>query len=573
MKILILGGYGVFGGRLAELLADISSVEILVCGRSLARAQAFCAGWRGEAQLRPLMLDRRDIAEALHIHKPDLVVDASGPFQNYGDACYAVIEACIDAGTDYLDFADAADFVFGVSRFDERAKAAGIFVLSGVSSFPVLTAAVLREMVKTMEIATVEGGIAPSPYAGIGLNVMRAVVGYAGAPIKLWRHGRLAHGIGLAESMRFTVAVPGRLPLRNIHFSLVDVPDLQVIPPEHPSMTDLWMGAGPVPEFLHRVLNLLAKVRARFGLPSFAPLSPLFHAVLNRMRFGEHRGGMFVRAKGRASGRPVEMSWHLLAEGDDGPYIPSMAIEALIRKMLSDERLPPGARAGTGALELTDYDRLFQGRTIFTGFRREEPGAPLFRRLLGPAFDDLPPRVRELHDSHEVREWRGVADIRRGKSVLARMICAVLRFPPAGKRVPVSVTLTPEKGAERWIRNFGGRRFSSMLSAGTGKDHYLLAERFGLIAVALALVIDGGRLALVPRRWHLLGVPLPGFLLPKGVSFEAETDGRFCFDVEISLPFAGLIVAYKGDLEPAAGSAKQRGPSEASFGSSLSEDA
>jgi alkylated DNA nucleotide flippase Atl1 len=549
MKILILGGYGVFGGRLAELLADMSSLEILVCGRSLARAEAFCAAWRGQAQLRPLMLDRRDIADALRIHKPDLVVDASGPFQTYGSACYGVITACIDAGIDYLDFADAADFVFGVSQFDERAKAAGVFVLSGVSSFPVLTAAVLREMERTMDILTVEGGIAPSPYAGIGLNVMRAVVGYAGAPVKLWRHGRPAHGVGLAESRRFTVAVPGRLPLRNIHFSLVDVPDLQVIPPEHPSMTDIWMGAGPVPEFLHRMLNLLAKARARFGLPSFAPLSPLFHAVLNRMRFGEHRGGMFVRAQGRAAGRPMEMSWHLLAEGDDGPYIPSMAIEALVRKMLSGERPLPGARAGTDALNLADYDRLFRSKTIYTGFRREEPDVPLFRQLLGPAFDDLPPRLRELHDSKDVRQWSGVAEIRRGQGILARMISTLVGFPQAAKQVPVSVTFTPEKGKERWTRNFGGRRFSSTQSVGMGKDQYLLAERFGIVTVALALVLDGCRLALIPRRWHVLGVPLPGFLLPKGESFESEENGRFCFDVEISLPFVGLVVAYKGTLE------------------------
>ena len=54
--------------------------------------------------------------------------------------------------------------------------------------------------------------------------------------------------------------MPGRLPLRNLHFSLVDVPDLQVLPPEHPTMTDIWMGAGPVPEVLHRVLNLLANL-------------------------------------------------------------------------------------------------------------------------------------------------------------------------------------------------------------------------------------------------------------------------------------------------------------------------
>lgn len=562
MKILILGGYGVFGGRLAELLADMSSLEILVCGRSRARAEAFCTAWRGQAQLRPLMLDRRDIADALRIHKPDLVVDASGPFQTYGSACYGVITACIDAGIDYLDFADAADFVFGVSQFDERAKAAGVFVLSGVSSFPVLTAAVLREMERTMDILAVEGGIAPSPYAGIGLNVMRAVVGYAGAPVKLWRHGGPSHGVGLAESRRFTVAVPGRLPLRNIHFSLVDVPDLQVIPPEHPSMTDIWMGAGPVPEFLHRMLNLLAKARARFGLPSFAPLSPLFHAVLNRMRFGEHRGGMFVRAQGRAAGRPMEMSWHLLAEGDDGPYIPSMAIEAIVRKMLSGERPLPGARAGTDALNLADYDRLFRSKTIYTGFRREERDVPLFRQLLGPVFDDLPPRLRELHDSKDPRQWSGVAEIRRGQGMLARMISALVGFPQAGKQIPLSVTFTPEKGKERWTRNFGGRRFSSTQSAGLGKDQYLLAERFGVVTVALALVLDGGRLALIPRRWHLLGVPLPGFLLPKGQSFESEENGRFHFDVEISLPFIGLVVAYKGTLEPAAGSVDHRGPGE-----------
>ncbi|RRN75587.1 SDR family oxidoreductase [Agrobacterium deltaense] len=573
MKILILGGYGVFGGRLAELLADMSSLEILVCGRSRARAEAFCTAWRGQAQLRPLMLDRRDIADALRIHKPDLVVDASGPFQTYGSACYGVITACIDAGIDYLDFADAADFVFGVSQFDERAKAAGVFVLSGVSSFPVLTAAVLREMERTMDILAVEGGIAPSPYAGIGLNVMRAVVGYAGAPVKLWRHGGPSHGVGLAESRRFTVAVPGRLPLRNIHFSLVDVPDLQVIPPEHPSMTDIWMGAGPVPEFLHRMLNLLAKARARFGLPSFAPLSPLFHAVLNRMRFGEHRGGMFVRAQGRAAGRPMEMSWHLLAEGDDGPYIPSMAIEAIVRKMLSGERPLPGARAGTDALNLADYDRLFRSKTIYTGFRREEPDVPLFRQLLGPAFDDLPPRLRELHDSKDARQWSGVAEIRRGQGMLARMISALVGFPQAAKQVPVSVTFTPEKGKERWTRNFGGRRFSSTQSAGMGKDQYLLAERFGIVTVALALVLDGGRLALIPRRWHVLGVPLPGFLLPKGRSFESEENGRFHFDVEISLPFIGLVVAYKGTLEPVARSVEHRGPGETLCGASPGEEA
>ena len=47
MKILILGGYGVFGGRLARLLADRPDLELLICGRNLAAAAAFCADYTG----------------------------------------------------------------------------------------------------------------------------------------------------------------------------------------------------------------------------------------------------------------------------------------------------------------------------------------------------------------------------------------------------------------------------------------------------------------------------------------------------------------------------------------------
>jgi Domain of unknown function (DUF4166)/Saccharopine dehydrogenase NADP binding domain len=550
VKILILGGYGVFGGRLAELLSDLSDVEIIICGRNLDQATAFCTAYGGRAAVRPLKLDRKDIAEGLQAERPDLVVDASGPFQNYGDHGYGVIISCIEFGINYLDFADAADFVFGVSRFDQEAKEAGVFVLSGVSSFPVLTAAVLRVMAKTMDIVSVEGGIAPSPYAGIGLNVMRAVVGYAGAPVKLMRNGGQTHGVGLAESMRFTIAVPGKLPLKNIHFSLVDVPDLQVIPPEHATLRNIWMGAGPVPEVLHRVLNLLAKVRAQFSLPSLVPLSRLFYNVLNLMKFGEHRGGMFVHASGLKNGRHVAQSWHLLAEGDDGPYIPSMAIEAIIRKLLAGELPQVGARPGTHALELSDYDTLFRGRSIYAGFRHEDTAAPIFQQLLGSAFEALPLQVQTLHGVTDARRWVGISDVRRGSGVLAKFIGRIIGFPPTASQVPVNVTFSPEMDGERWTRNFGGKTFSSFQKRGTGKNDYLLVERFGFLSVALALVLEGDRLFLVPRRLAFLGIPLSKAFLPVGRSFETEKDGQFCFDVEISAPLIGLIVAYKGVLKP-----------------------
>ncbi len=553
MRILTLGGYGVFGGRLVELLADLESVELLIAGRSQARADTFCANFTGPATVQPLAMDRSELKDRIAALNLDLVVDASGPFQDYGDAQYDIIRSCIVAGVNYMDLADSADFVFGVDQFDAQAREAGVYVLSGVSSFPVLTAAVLREMAKSMEIQTVTGGIAPSPYAGIGLNVMRAVLGYAGGPMKLTRDGRETIAMGLTESKRFTIAVPGKTPLRNKHFSLIDVPDLQVLPQEYPSITDIWMGAGSTPEVLHKALNVLAKARAALKLPPLTALAPLFHKVLNLMRFGEHRGGMFVQVIGRNhnTNAPTARSWHLLAEGDDGPYIPSMAIEAVIRKHIDGTRPAIGARAATSTLSLTVFQELFLRRAIFTGFRSPQSAdTPLYRHVLGDAFGALSGLVQTLHDSNKTRVWRGTATVKRGSGILASALGWIFRFPPASEHVPVSVQFTPSDGQETWHRTFGNVSFQSVQWRGSGRHEHLLMERFGAITVALALVVKGKKLHLEPRSWSCLGLPLPRALLPKGGSFETETDGRFQFDVTIAAPVVGTIVAYRGTLEP-----------------------
>ena len=136
------------------------------------------------------------------------------------------------------------------------ARAAGVFVLSGVSSFPVLTAAGSASALGPgpgKGDARSGGGIAPSPYAGVGMNVIRAIAGYAGQPCTLRRSGRSVVGYPFTEHMRFTIAPPGRVPLRSTLFSLVDVPDLRALAGLWPEADGIWMGAGPVPELLHSV--------------------------------------------------------------------------------------------------------------------------------------------------------------------------------------------------------------------------------------------------------------------------------------------------------------------------------
>lgn len=565
LRILIIGGYGVFGGRLARLLSDEPRVELIIAGRSLEQAETFCRSFVGQALSSAAQFDRNgDVIAQMKAIAPDIVVDASGPFQTYGGAPYKVVEAALALAIPYMDLADGSDFVEGIARFDEAARDSGVFLLSGVSSFPVLTVAVCRKLAVGLdEIEAINGGIAPSPFAAVGLNVIRAISGYAGKPVALRRDGQQAVGYGLTETMRFTIAPPGYLPLKSTLFSLVDVPDLKVLPKLWPGVGSVWMGAGPVPAILHRgLIGLAWLVRVKL-LPSLSWLARLFHWAINVNRWGEHRGGMFVRLTGRAAGgQTVERCWHLVAEGDDGPYIPSMAVEAIVRKCLAGERPPNGARPATGDLELEDYDVLFRRRRIVTGFREaglSRATLPLYRRLLGTAFDKLPKPIRDMHETGPGMTARGEADVERGTGLLARGIGWLFGFPGAGQGVPLSVRFDVDGDSEVWTRTFGDRSFSSRQEEGRGRMERLLVERFGPFAFGLALVTTGdgatggGRLRLVVRRWSVLGLPLPRRFAPYGEAFEAAEDGKFVFDVDIRLPLVGRIVRYRGMLAPAVG--------------------
>src|SRR4051794_3492280 len=130
-KILILGGYGTFGGRLVLLLAGQAELTLIVAGRSLAKARGYCARLKTAAQIVPAVFDRSgDVDQLLRAINPDIVVDATGPFQDYGSDPYRVVRAAIGLGIHYIDLADGAGFVNGIAAFDVAARDRGVFVLS-----------------------------------------------------------------------------------------------------------------------------------------------------------------------------------------------------------------------------------------------------------------------------------------------------------------------------------------------------------------------------------------------------------------------------------------------------------
>jgi hypothetical protein len=171
--------------------------------------------------------------------------------------------------------------------------------------------------------------------------------------------------------------------------------------------------------------------------------------------------------------------------------------------------------------------------------------SPLYRRLLGQRFEQLPARVRELHDVTGASVWTGRSDVERGRSLLSRMVATLFGLPPAGRDQALEVSFMPDGGTELWTRRFGSAVFRSLQYERRG----LLNERVGPSTFVFALDTSTDGMALKLRGVRFLGLPLPRFLAPAVFTFESEREGRYHFEVEASLPLLGCIVRYAGWLE------------------------
>src|SRR5262245_30129415 len=103
LRVLILGGYGFFGARIAAALAADSRVSVVVGGRDAHKASDTAAAL-GLPREHGLAIDAHseNLAERLHELRVDVVVHAAGPFQ---EQSYDVARAAIAARCHYIDLA------------------------------------------------------------------------------------------------------------------------------------------------------------------------------------------------------------------------------------------------------------------------------------------------------------------------------------------------------------------------------------------------------------------------------------------------------------------------------------
>jgi hypothetical protein len=540
-RVLILGGYGSFGARISELLAKTRRFEVIVGGRNLAKAQAHCRS-RPDLDLKAAQIDRdMGLAATLAELRPWLVVDAAGPFQ---DATYNVARCCIQAGCHYIDIADGRTFVENFHRLDAEARAAGLTLISGASSVPALSSAVASHLAKGLDVVgLVESAITSSARATVGRSVMEAILSYVGKPVALRQAGRDVEARGWRGLRRQTFATSRRPPLAGRWVAICDVPDLALLSDRFPGRPLVIFRAGA--ELAIQTLGLwLLSCPVQWGwLSDLRPLAGGLHRLAGlTARLGGDRSAMQVRVVGRQGDETVERRWTLIADHGKGPYTPSLA-SPLLAIRLADAGLRPGAYPAVGLLELEAFEPDFTSLGFDTEITESRP-KPLYRRVLGDAFERLPPAVRQMHELAGAGLAEGRATVTRGTNPLARFVARIMGFPPAGRDVPVSVRFVERDGRETWVRQFGDSTFSSELS----QDDGLMIERFGALRFGFALEGGPDGLGMHLRRWWFGPIPMPLALGPKGLARETEQDGLFHFDVPIALPLLGSIVSYHGSL-------------------------
>lgn len=537
-KVMVLGGYGGFGARLARRLAA-DGWEVLVAGRNQQKAIAFATQLRGAHGIRA---DRSaDLLPLLEHHRPMLVIDAAGPFQDSG---YGVVEACIAARIHYADLADARHFVSGIGAFDAAAQAAGVSVISGASSVPALSGAVLRMLTSNMEqVASIDTTISATTRASSGRSVVGAALSYAGRPVELWRRGERYQAPGWSMLRREHFVVEGAKSLSRL-VGLADVPDLDLFPDQFPGRPEVTFRGGSESALQMFVLWLLGWPVRLGWVRSMAPLAGLLAPLQQATALlGGQRSAMGVEVTGTAQGKPLCRRWDLIAEAGQGQEIPTLAAQLLARRLANGE-LAPGARDASRELALEDFAPLLEELPVRYG-TSEKPIEPLYRRVLGPRFDRLAKPLQALHAPLAPTLARGPAQVSRGLNPLARLIGAIMRFPPAGE-YSLTVSFDPSRGRERWTRTFGTHCFSSELSA---DKRGLLVERFGHLRFGFAVTVDGdGGLQMDLHRWSAFGIPLPLVLAPRITASERDESGLFEFDVAVAMPLIGPVVHYRGTL-------------------------
>lgn len=362
-RVLILGGSGHFGSRIARRLGANERLEVVIAGRQAATCESVASSLRAESNVDVSIttLDHLDdkFPSQLAELAPSVVVHSAGPFQTQD---YTVAEVCLANRIHYVDLADSRSFVVGFSALDHQAREAGVALISGASTLPGLSSAVVEHMASRFGVMEgIEVAIVPGNRTPRGLSTVGAVLSYCGHPFDWLRDGawQTVHGWQDVRTHQYPV-------LGKRWLGACDVPDLTLLPARYPDLHTLTFHAGLELGWQQLGLWLMAAI-TRTGLVQnwrhfarpFAKIGDLFGSR------GSESGGMHMHFTGKTTdGSRLELTWYLIAHQNHGPEIPTIPACILARRLALAGNLEPGARPCLGEISLDDFTREVEGLDI-----------------------------------------------------------------------------------------------------------------------------------------------------------------------------------------------------------------
>jgi saccharopine dehydrogenase-like NADP-dependent oxidoreductase len=362
LRAILIGATGVFGSRIARRLAGDPRFTLVLVGRQRQALEALQAEL-GSALVEVATLDvtGAEFSASLARLTPQLVIHTAGPFQGQD---YLVAEACLACGSDYIDLADGRDFVSGITRLNDRAREAGRLLVSGGSSVPALSSAVVDALLPRFRtLQSIEHAINPGNRTPRGDATVASILGYCGRPIRVWRDGRWQHAHGWMSGRRQL------FPFGRRRVGVCEVPDLELFPARYPQVHTVLFRAGLELPLL-QVGTLCAAWLVRLGLihdlARHAPRLRRFSEIF--MHFGSDIGGMVVELAGiGVDGAPLGLRWWLDAAAGDGPQVPVTPAVVLAQRLADGLVAVKGAQPCMGLLTMDQLVAGFAGYALRTG--------------------------------------------------------------------------------------------------------------------------------------------------------------------------------------------------------------
>jgi hypothetical protein len=397
-------------------------------------------------------------------------------------------------------------------------------------------------------IDRVEAAISPGARAPRGLSVTRAILGWAGAPVRVFAKGHWATRPGWGDPRRTPFPGMGRR-----WTSLAEVPDLDLLPARFHVRRDAIFRAGLELPILHLGLWALSLLRRARLIRTLEPLAVLLGEAAGLVApLGSDRGGMVVGAEGLdADGARRLARWSLCAEAGAGPNTPAAPAAAALRALLDGKLGDPRATPCVGLVGLDAILHELRDLPIRTQLESQGPDTPgLFPRLLGEAWETLPGVIRHAHAGVDPATLTGKARA-RGASGLPALARRLQGLPPPGLHA-TTATITPTADGERWVRRFGDRTFGSTI-APAHDDPWTFEETAGALTFRFSAAPYPGGFSWAFEGWRLGSIPLPRAWAPR---IRARTfapsggdgDGAYRFRVLVAHPWLGVIFGYAGRL-------------------------